>query len=105
MILLLEVTISLGAAFIAFILSIAALFYNYGGQMIKDRFAESHQLPKDITSDKVSNYFKEQGYIVRHISPTSTNKWTAFLFKDGKHFVVTVLTERDKIIGHDYSLV
>jgi len=102
-----ELNYSTGIFVIASIICVAAFIYTYGGRIIKDRFAPSPSFPLNkVTSNQVANYFREMGYIVCHSTQViNTDKWVAFLIKDGSYHIVTVFTDGDTILGHDYSLV
>jgi hypothetical protein len=104
---MLEVTYSIGVVIAAVVICVIAFAYTYGRQMISDRFANTPERGPDlVSSEQVSNYFRELGYIVCHSTPViNTDKWVAFLIKDGKYHIVTVFTDKDTILGHDYSLV
>ncbi|MBA3706617.1 MAG: hypothetical protein H0W84_12180 [Bacteroidetes bacterium] len=102
---LLEVNFSLGIALVAFVFGLGALSIAYGRQMIKQRFSEKLHFPEGVTSSTVIDYFEEQEFFVRHVSPTKTDEWTVFLTKNGKQYIVTVFTEKDQILGQNYSMV
>lgn len=89
------------------IICIAAFIYTFGSRIIKDRFAETPSVPEStVTPDLVASYFRNLGYIVCHSTPViNTDRWVAFLIKDGKYHIVTVFTDGNSILGHDYSLV
>ena len=104
---LLQVNYTAGLSIIAGVICVGAFIYTFVGHIIKDRFAETPPLSENtITPDQVGNYFRELGYIVCHSTPIiNTDKWGAFLIKDGKYHIVTVFTDGYTILGHDYSLV
>ena len=103
---LLQVIYSIAVLIIVATVCIIAFMFRYGVQIIRNKPSENTQLSVNaITFDKVVTYFKKFGYIVCHSTPVlNTNEWVAFIIKDGKYQIVTVFTEGNTIVGHDYSL-
>jgi hypothetical protein len=82
-----------------------ALLYTFGGQIIKDARSASLDAASSVTPKEVSRYFMEQGYIVCKITPVkNTNKWLAFLIRNGEYVVATVFTNGKAIQGHQHSI-
>jgi hypothetical protein len=102
---LLETYYSTGLFFIGLFLGLIALLYTYGGQIIKDRFSEAREIQDKVTSTQVSDYFKEQGYVVCHIaSVKNSHRWIVLLIKNGEYQVVTAFTNGETIQGYQHSL-
>jgi hypothetical protein len=87
-------------------LAVMTLLFTFGGQIIKELQRGGKGLSSSITQKEVSWYFMEQGYIVCNISPVqNTNKWLAFLIRNGEYEVATVFTNGDMIEGHQHAIV
>ncbi len=98
---LLQVIYSIGVLMIVATICRMAFVYTYSKQ-----FAETTEPFTIITSDNIVNYFNGYGYIVCHTTRVlNTTKWVAFIIKDGKYQIVTVFTDGNTILGHNYSLV
>jgi hypothetical protein len=82
-----------------------ALLYAFGGQIIRDARNSVKEVQSTVTSREVSRYFMEQGYIVCKLTPVkNTNKWLAFLIRNGEYVVATVFTNGKDIQGHQNSI-
>ena|SRR6218665_1864284 len=91
--------------FVVFVLAIAALLYAFGWQIVQD--ARKGRVSHDtaVTPKQVTHYFLDKGYVVCNITPVkNSNKWLAFLIKNGDYLIATVFTNGETIEGHLDSL-
>jgi len=89
----------------ALICAMAAMLYTYGKEIIKERLAPPTNWSSGVTSKDVTRYFSAQGYTVCTTTPVkNSNKWIAFLVKNGEYLIATVFTKDNKIERHTDSL-
>ncbi len=90
--------------YIAFVSAIIVLLYTYGGQIVKDMNRAGVE-QSSVTEKQVSHYFVNQGYVVCNITPVkNSNKWLAFLIKNGEYLIATAFTKGESIEGHQDSV-
>lgn len=91
--------------FIVFVIAIATLLYAFGWQIVKDVRRERGTIDSSVTPKQVTHYFINKGYVVCNITPVkNSNKWLAFLIKNGEYLIATVFTNGQTIEGHLDSL-
>jgi len=91
--------------FIVFVTAIGILLYTFGSLIIRDIREESGKGKSNVTAKQVNHYFTDKGYVVCNITPVkNSNKWLAFLVKNGEYLIATVFTNGERIEGHLDSL-
>jgi hypothetical protein len=91
--------------FIVFVSAIGVLLYTFGSLIIKDMQEQREQGTAHVTAKQVNHYFTDKGYVVCNITPVkNSNKWLAFLVKNGEYLIATVFTSGGRIEGHRDSL-
>ncbi|MCW3104108.1 MAG: hypothetical protein JWO09_2548 [Bacteroidetes bacterium] len=92
--------------FIVFIAAIGILVYISVSMIVKDmREEKKKKVKSSVTARQVSHYFTGKGYVVCNITPVkNSNKWLAFLVKNGEYLIATVFTNGERIEGHLDSL-
>lgn len=91
--------------FIVFVTAIGILLYTFGSLIIKDLKEEKEKTKPNVTAKQVNHYFTNKGYVVCNITPVkNSNKWLAFLVKNGEYLIATVFTKGEHIEGHLDSL-
>jgi hypothetical protein len=92
--------------FIVFLFAIGVLLYTFGWHILHDmnNRIDEEQFSQ-VTAKEVSHYFTDKGYVVCNITPVkNSNKWLAFLVKNGEYLIATVFTNGQGIEGHKDSL-
>jgi|GEM_PF-7060685 len=91
--------------FIVFVAAIGVLVYISLRMVVKDVREEKEKVKSSVTARQVSHYFTGKGYVVCNITPVkNSNKWLAFLVKNGEYLIATVFTNGERIEGHLDSL-
>ncbi|MCW3082709.1 MAG: hypothetical protein JWP12_75 [Bacteroidetes bacterium] len=91
--------------FVVFVIAIATLLYAFGWQIVKDVRKGKRRVDSSVTPKQVTHYFIDKGYVVCNITPVkNSNKWLAFLIKNGEYLIATVFTNGQTIEGHLDSL-
>jgi hypothetical protein len=91
--------------FIVFVTAIGILLFTFGSVIIKDVRGDQKKGVSKVTAKQVNHYFINKGYVVCNITPVkNSNKWLAFLIKNGEYLIATVFTNGELIEGHQDSL-
>ncbi len=90
---------------VVLVLSMMLMLYYFGRDIINLRFDNQENNESTITTRDVTRYFSEKGYIVCTATPVKdSNKWIAFLVKNGEYLIATVFTKDNRIERHSDSL-
>lgn len=86
---------------VVFVFAIAILLYAFGWQIVQDLRKGKELIKSAVTSKQVNHYFENKGYVVCNVTPVkNSNKWLAFLVKNGEYLIATVFTNGETIEGH-----
>ncbi len=94
--LLLEVHYSMEMVAVGTLMSVTALVFTYGKQIIKERFSLNNPI-NTVTSFQVYQFLKERGYSVLDVRPKGDHDWSAVITENGNDKIVEVITNGDAI--------
>src|SRR4051812_862894 len=89
--LLLEIHYSMGMVAVGTLMSITALVFTYGGQIVRERFSVNDL--NSITDLQVYEFLKEKGYSVLDVRPKGDNNWSAVITESGNDIIINVSTD------------
>ncbi len=84
--------------FLVFIAGIGSLLIRFAWPIIQDLPGSNKNVKSAFLTRKMDNYFRDKGYVVWNITPVkNSNRWLAFLVKNGDYMTATVLTSGESI--------